>query len=117
MTASVTTSVLEDAAILCAVVENNWKVDAIESGRENHYTLAVHSVGKRYIKLTSKMNTDPDNRIGHAYMFIDKVTGICYGVKSWNQADKLNRGTVTNFIENPQMCSPYGSFAYLPKRN
>jgi hypothetical protein len=109
-------SITELANKLCEVVENNWKVDAIESGRDNHYTLAVHSVGRKYIKVTSKMNTDPDNRIGHAYMFIDKNNGNCYGVKSWNQADSLNRGTVINFIENPHMCSPYGSFAYLPRR-
>ena len=108
-------SIIKDAAILCDVVQNEWKVNAIDSGRENHYTLIVHSVGRKYIKITSKMNTDPVDRIGHAYMFIDKVTGKCYGVKSWNQADSLVRGTVTNFIDHPEMCSPYGGFAYLPK--
>jgi hypothetical protein len=111
------TSTIKDAAILCGVVKNAWKVNAIESGHENHYTLIVHSVGRKYIKITSKMNTDPVDRIGHAYMFIDKVNGKCYGVKSWNQADSLVRGTVTNFIDHPEMCSPYGGFAYLPKHS
>jgi hypothetical protein len=111
------TSIVKDAAILCGVVKNEWKVNAIESGQENYYTLMVHSVGRKYIKVVSKMNTDPVDRIGHAYMFIDKVTGKCYGVKSWNQADSLVRGTVTNFIDHPEMCSPYGGFAYLPKHN
>jgi len=116
-TADMSTSTVKDAAILCGVVKNEWKVNAIESGHENHYTLVVHSVGRKYIKITSKMNTDPADRIGHAYMFIDKVTGNCYGVKSWNQADSLVRGTVNNFIDHPEMCSPYGGFAYLPKNN
>jgi chromosome condensin MukBEF ATPase and DNA-binding subunit MukB len=110
------TTILDAATKLCEVVQNEWKIDALESGRDNHYTLKVHSVGRKYIKLTSKMNTDPEDRIGHAYMFIDKVSGKCYGVKSWNQADKLVRGTVDNFINNPHMCSAYGGFAYLPNR-
>lgn len=111
-----TSTILEKAHILCKNVENEWKLVAMENSREVHYTLSVHSVGKKYIKVTSKLSTDPADRTGGVYMFINKLTGNCYGVKSWNQADKLCRGTVDNFIDYPEMCSPYGGFAYLPKR-
>ena len=111
--ASMIATVEHLAEQMCKAVTNNWKVDAIESNRETHYTLEVQSVGRKYIKITSKLNTDPADRIGHAYMFIDKNTGICYGAKTYNQADSMKRGTVTQFIEYPYMCSPYGGFAYI----
>lgn len=117
MIASVTTSVLKDVAAMCAAITNNWNVDAIESCRDNDVELAVHSVGRKYIKVVRKLKHESADRTGYVYMFVNKLTGECYGVKSWNQADSLMMGTVNQFIENPHMCSIYGSFAYLPKRN
>ena len=112
-----TSSIITQIENMCKVVQNEWKVNSIESGCDNYTTLNVHSVGRKYIKVTCKRNTDPSDRVGSTYMFIDKNTGKCYGVKSWNQADtSLVRGVVQNFIDHPEMCSPYGHFAYLPRR-
>lgn len=116
MTASTITTVLEDVAAMCAAITNNWNVDAIESGRDNATILDVYSVGKKYIKVVRKLNHESADRTGYVYMFVNKLTGECYGVKSWNQADSLMRGTVKQFTMHPQMCSVYGGFVYIKKR-
>ena len=112
-----TASIISVAESLCKEVTNEWKVTSIENGHESHSILTVHSVGRKYIKLTVRKDHEPEDWAGYAYMFIDKNTGDCFSVKSWNQADtSLVRGKAINFVDHPYMCSPYGHFGYLPHR-
>ena len=98
---------------LIDLVNDQWKVNAIESGYNNYYQVEIGSVGRKYIKVTSKMNTDPKERKGSAYAFVDKVTGEVYKAASWSAPAKGVRGTVAELLTDTSRCDPYGGWLYL----
>ena len=104
---------------LIEVLNNEWKVNAIESGR-NVYTQLEIEVGRKYIKVWSYLkNTDlvmqVDERLNgrSCWMFVDKNTGEVYKPASYKAPAKGVRYLITQLADNPHICDPYGSFLYL----
>ena len=97
---------------LIEVVNNRWKVDAIESGRSFYHKL-TYKVGKKYIKvMDSNVYADKIQSNG-VFMFVDKNTGECYKPASYKAPAKGVRYLITQLADNPHVCDPYGSFLYL----
>ena len=63
---------------LLEVVNNQWKVNATESGHTS-YSKLEYSVGKKYIKLNQfRVYADGSFSNNGVFMFIDKESGACY---------------------------------------
>jgi hypothetical protein len=98
---------------LLEVVNNEWKVNAIESGHTS-YSKLEYSVGKKYIKL-NQFRVHADNSFSNngVFMFIDKESGECYKPASYKAPAKGVRYLITQLADNPHICDAYGSFLYL----
>ena len=98
---------------LLEVVNNEWKVNAIESGRSS-YSKLEYSVGKKYIKV-NQFRVHADNSFSNngVFMFIDKETGACYKPASFKAPAKGIRFWIDQLVMNPEMVDPYGSFLYV----
>ena len=104
---------------LIEVLNNEWKVNALESGH-SVYTQLEYEVGRKYIKVLSYLkNTDPvmqvDERLNgrSVWMFVDKNSGECYKPASYKAPAKGVRDLITQLADNPHVCDAYGSFLYL----
>ena len=98
---------------LIEVLNNQWKVDSIESGR-SVYTQLEYEVGRKYIKVLSYLSDNGDKIRGRSvWMFVDKKTGECYKPASYKAPAKYVRYLITQLVNNPSACDPYGSFLYL----
>lgn len=98
---------------LIEVLNNEWKVNAIESGR-SVYTQLEYEVGRKYIKVWSYLVGDEGTIRGRScWMFVDKNTGECYKPASVNGPAKGVRYLITQLADNPHICDAYGSFLYL----
>ncbi|AEC53176.1 hypothetical cyanophage protein [Synechococcus phage S-CRM01] len=97
---------------LIEVLNERWKVDAIESGHIYYHQLTYSSGGKFY-KLICNYGCGHYGNQRSVYMFVDKLTGNCYKAASWNARAAGVRYTMDQLIENPELCDPYGSFLYL----
>ena len=94
-------------------VNNNWKVNAIESGRSS-YSKLEYSVGKKYIKLNQfRIHADNSFSNNGVFMFIDKETGACYKPASHKAPAKGIRFWIEQLVMYPEMVDPYGSFLYV----
>ena len=101
---------------LIEVLNNEWKVNALESGH-SVYTQLEYEVGRKYIKVLSYLK---DDNFGDArmrgrsvWMFVDKNTGECYKPASYKAPAKGVRYLITQLADNPHICDAYGSFLYL----
>ncbi len=98
---------------LIEVLNNQWKVDAIESGH-SVYTQLEYEVGRKYIKVWSYLVSDGEKMRGRScWMFVDKNTGECYKPASYKAPAKYVRYLITQLADNPHICDAYGSFLYL----
>ena len=98
---------------LIEVLNNQWKVDSIESGR-SVYTQLEYEVGRKYIKVWSYLVNSGERLYGRScFMFVDKNTGECYKPASYKAPAKGVRYLITQLADNPEVCDPYGSFLYL----
>ena len=97
---------------LLEVVNNEWKVNAIESGR-NFYHKLTYTVGKKYIKVMDNNVYSDGIQSNGVFMFVDKNTGECYKPASYKAPAKGVRYLITQLADNPHICDPYGSFLYL----
>ena len=94
-------------------VNNNWKVNAIESGRSS-YSKLEYSVGKKYIKLNQfRVYEDNNSNSNGVFMFIDKESGACYKPASFKAPAKGIRFFLESLVENPEIVDNYGSFLYV----
>ena len=93
------------------VVNNQWKVDALESGR-NFYHKLTYKVGKKYIKVMDS-TVGIKNQSNGVFMFVDKNTGECYKPASWAAPAKGVRYLITQLANHPEVVDPYGSFLYI----
>ena len=98
---------------LIEVLNNQWKVDSIESGH-SVYTQLEYEVGRKYIKVWSYL-VGPEGRLygRSCFMFVDKNSGECYKPASYKAPAKYVRYLITQLADNPHICDPYGSFLYL----
>ena len=98
---------------LIEVLNNQWKVDVIESSR-SVYTQLEMEVGRKYIKVWSYLVSGGERLNGNScWMFVDKNTGECYKPASYKAPAKGVRYLITQLADNPHVCDPYGSFLYL----
>jgi len=89
-------------------VNNRWKVDGIESDRNYHILSAEY--GRKYIKVMQHTAASSGRSV---WMFIDRESGECFKPASWKSPAKGVRYLITQLVENPHICDPYGSFLYL----
>jgi len=95
------------------VVNNRWKVNAIESGHSS-YSKLEYSIGKKYIKLNQfRIHADNSFSNNGVFMFIDKETGACYKPASHKAPAKGIRFWIEQLVMYPEMVDPYGSFLYV----
>ena len=97
---------------LLEVVNDRWKVNAIESGRSFYHKL-TYKVAKKYIKVMSNTVYPTEMQTDGVFMFIDKETGACYKPASWRGPAKGIRFYIEQLADNPDIVDPYGSFLYL----
>ena len=102
---------------LIEVLNNQWKVDSIESGR-SVYTQLEYEVGRKYIKVWSYLVSEcfglnEKVRGRSVWMFVDKNSGEVYKPASYKAPAKGVRYLITQLADNPHICDAYGSFLYL----
>ena len=98
---------------LVEVCNNEWKVNAIESGHSVYTQLEV-TEGQKYLKVWSYLVSGDGRLNGRScWMFVDKNTGECYKPASYKAPAKHVRYLITQLADNPHICDPYGSFLYL----
>ena len=98
---------------LIEVLNNEWKVNGIESGRSVYTQLEIE-VGRKYIKVWSYLMSEGERTNGRScWMFVDKNTGECYKPASYKAPAKHVRYLITQLADNPHICDAYGSFLYL----
>ena len=97
---------------LIEVLNNEWKVFAIENGRNFHEYLTME-VGRKYIKVWQSKCYDGVVREGRScFMFVDKETGACYKPASHKAPAKGIRFWIEQLVQYPNLCDQYGSFLY-----
>jgi len=98
---------------LIEVLNNEWKVNALESGH-SVYTQLEYEVGRKYIKVWSYLSNNGERLYGRScFMFVDKNSGECYKPASYKAPAKGVRYLITQLADNPHICDAYGSFLYL----
>ena len=98
---------------LLEVLNNEWKVNALESGH-SVYTQLEYEVGRKYIKVWSYLVSGGERLNGNScWMFVDKNSGECYKPASYKAPAKHVRYLITQLADNPHICDAYGSFLYL----
>ena len=98
---------------LIEVLNNQWKVNALESGH-SVYTQLEYEVGRKYIKVWSYLVNSGERLYGRScFMFVDKNTGEVYKPASYKAPAKGVRYLITQLADNPHICDAYGSFLYL----
>ena len=94
-------------------VNDRFKVNAIESGR-NFYHILTYEVAKKYIKVFTSTVYDGVQRDGRSvFMFIDKESGAVYKPASFKAPAKGIRFFLESLVDNPEIVDPYGSFLYV----
>ena len=94
-------------------VNNRWKVNSIENGR-NFYHILTYEVNKKYIKVFDSAVYDGVQRDGRSvFMFIDKESGAVYKPASFKAPAKGIRFQLESLVDNPEIVDPYGSFLYV----
>jgi len=97
---------------LIEVLNNDWKVLAIENGR-NFYQYLTMEVGRKYIKVWQSKCYDGVVREGRScFMFVDKETGACYKPASYKAPAKGIRFFIESLVDSPEVVDQYGSFLY-----
>ena len=100
-------SVILQVEDLIAELNNQWKINSIESGHNLYHKLS-YTVGNKYVKLMNSLG----NNNGSVYMFVDKNTGECYKAASYKTPAKGVRFMIADLVKNPEICDPYTSFLY-----
>ena len=97
---------------LLEVLNNRWKVDAIESS-ETVYTQWEMEVGRKYVKVISYLVSGGERLYGRScIMFVDKNDGAVYKSASWKAPAKGIRFSISGLVDNPDICDQFGSFLY-----
>ena len=107
-----TTTVEQQVQELIGLVNNQWKVNRIESGH-SFYPELSYTIGKKYIKVMNSSVYQTHVNSNGVFMFVDKNTGECYKPASFRAPAKIVRYMMTELLKDPEMVDPYGSFLYL----
>ena len=94
-------------------LNNEWKVNSIESGHSCYYQVEAE-VGRKYTKLMTYLVSGGVRQRGRsAYMFVDNTTGACYKPASVKAPAKGIRCYIDQLVDHPDACDQYGSFLYI----
>ena len=94
-------------------LNDEWKVNCIESGRSVYHQLEVQ-VGRKYIKIVQYMMVGGERQRGNSvWMFVENATGACYKPASWKAPAQGIRYYIDQLVEYPHICDAYGSFLYM----
>ena len=105
-------STLHETEELVETLNNEFKVNSIESGHNTYYQLEIDG-GRKYIKVWSYLMSEGERTRGRSiYMFIDKETGAIYKPASTKAPAKGIRFYLDQLVERPEICDAYGSFLY-----
>jgi hypothetical protein len=97
---------------LIELVNDNWKVTALENGYNRHYYLTMQ-VGRKYIKVCQSDCRDGIVDEGRScFMFVDKETGAVYKPAGWKAPAKGIRFFIESLVDYPEIVDQYGSFLY-----
>ena len=107
-------STLHGTEELVEVVNNQFRVNSIESGHSNYHQLEIDG-GRKYIKVWEYLiGSDGKRTNGRSiYMFIDKETGAVYKPASVKAPAKGIRFYLDDLLQHPEKCDQYGSFLYV----
>ena len=98
---------------LVEILNNDWKVNSIESGRVVMNQLEI-TEGQKYLKVWTYNVVNGVRDSGRScWMFVDKNDGACYKPASYKAPAKGIRFFIESLADNPGICDPYGSFLYL----
>ena len=98
---------------LIEVLNNEWKVNSIESGN-SVYTQLECEIGRKYIKVWSYLVSGGERLNGRScYMFVDKKGGEVYKPASYKAPAKGIRFWIEQLADHPDICDPYGGFLYV----
>ena len=94
-------------------LNDQWKVNSIESGHNTYYQVEAE-FGRKYIKLMTYLVSGGVRQRGRsAYMFVENATGACYKPASVKTPAKGIRFYIDQLVDHPQMCDQYGGFLYV----
>ena len=97
---------------LIEVLNNEFKVNSIESGHNTYYQLEIDG-GRKYIKVWSYLMSGGERTRGRSiYMFIERETGAIYKPASTKAPAKGIRFYLNQLVERPETCDQYGAFLY-----
>ena len=97
---------------LLELVNNQWKVFALENGR-NFHSYLTYEVGRKYIKVWQQDVRDGVIKDGRScFMFVDKNDGACYKPASYKAPAKGIRFYIDQLLDNSGIVDSYGSFLY-----
>ncbi len=98
---------------LVEILNNDWKVNSIESGRVVMNQLEI-TEGQKYLKVWTYNVVNGVRDSGRScWMFVDKNDGACYKPASYKAPAKGIRFFIESLADNPGICDPYGSFLYV----
>ena len=98
---------------LVEILNNDWKVNSIESGRVIMNQLEI-TEGQKYLKVWTYNVVNGVRDSGRScWMFVDKNDGACYKPASYKAPAKGIRFFIESLADNPGICDPYGSFLYV----
>ena len=105
-------STLHTVEELVEVLNNEFKVNAIESGHSNYHQLEIDG-GRKYIKVWSYLVRGGERISGRSiYCFIEKETGAVYKPASTKAPAAGIRFYLDDLLQHPEKCDQYGSFLY-----
>ena len=94
-------------------VNDQWKVNSLENGRNFHSHL-TYEMGRKYIKVWNQDVRDGVIKAGRScFMFIDKETGAVLKPASYKAPAKGIRFYIDFLVDHPEVVDPYGSFLYI----
>ena len=98
---------------LVEILNDEWKVNSIESGRVIMNQLEI-TEGQKYLKVWTYNVVNGVRDSGRScWMFVDKNDGACYKPASYKVPAKGIRFFIESLADNPGICDPYGSFLYV----
>ena len=105
-------STLHETEELVETLNNEFKVNSIESGHNTYYQLEIDG-GRKYIKVWSYLVRGGERISGRSiYMFIDKETKAVYKPASTKAPAPGVRYYLEQLLMFPAKCDQYGSFLY-----
>ena len=105
-------STLHETEELVEVLNNQFRVNSIESGRDTYYQLEIDG-GRKYIKVWSYLVSGGERTRGRSiYCFIEKETGAIYKPASTKAPAAGIRFYLDDLLQHPEKCDQYGSMLY-----